>query len=129
MIGITTPNDSRSQSKHFRVSRRRNRILFHQVLKVYYVKMVTFEVTERPLIQEIAYEAIDQATPEEIREEWRLQRIDLSVGSEFDPLKAKRAAAAIKRLLAKRGDQQAKVNSMVERRSPTNVSIVFKVEE
>jgi outer membrane protein assembly factor BamA len=103
--------------------------LFHQVLKVYYAKMVTFEVTERPLIVEIAYEAIDQATPEEIREEWRLQRIDLSVGSEFDPLKAKRAAAAIKRLLAKRGDQQAKVNSMVERRSPTNVSIVFKVEE
>ena len=80
MIGITTPNDSRSQSKHFRFPRRRNQILFHQVLKVYYAKMVTFEVTERPLIQEIAYEAIDQATPEEIREEWRLQRIDLSVG-------------------------------------------------
>lgn len=92
-------------------------------------KIVTFEVTERPLIQEIVYEGIDQASQDNVREEWRKQGIDLSVGSEYDPLKARRAAAVIKHLLVERGERRAKVNAMVERRSPTDVSIVFKVEE
>lgn len=51
-------------------------------------KIVTFEVAERPLIQEIAYEGIDQATQAEVREEWRKQKIDLSQGSEYDPVKS-----------------------------------------
>ena len=86
-------------------------------------------MTERPLIQDIAYEGIDQATQEEVSEEWRKQKIDLSIGSEYDPLKVKRAAAALKDLMVKRGNQRAKVNPMVEQQTATAVMIVFKVEE
>ncbi|MEK6407919.1 MAG: POTRA domain-containing protein [Acidobacteriota bacterium] len=92
-------------------------------------KIVTFEVLERPLIQEIAYEGIDLPTQAEVREEWRKQKIDLSQGSEYDPVKVRRAAAVIKDLLVKRGNQRARVSPLVEQSTATTVSIVFKIEE
>jgi len=91
-------------------------------------KIITFEVTERPIILEVVYEGIDQATEDEVLEEWRKQKIELSKGSEYDPVKVRRAAAVIQDVLVRRGYQQAKVNPMVERQTPTGVSIVFKVE-
>lgn len=92
-------------------------------------KIVTFEVLERPLIQEIAYQGIDLPTQAEVREEWREQKIDLSQGSEYDPVKVRRAAAVIQELLVKRNNQRAKVTPMVEQQTATTVSIVFKIEE
>jgi outer membrane protein insertion porin family len=92
-------------------------------------KIITFEVTERPIILEILYEGIDQAIEAEVLEEWHKQRVELSKGSEYDPVKVRRAAAIIRDVLVRRGNQQAKVNPMVERQTPTGVSIVFKVEE
>lgn len=92
-------------------------------------KIVTFEVAERLLILEIAYEGIDQAAEAEVLEELRKQKVDLSKGSEYDPVKVRRAAAVIQDLLARRGDKRAKVHPMVEQQTPTGVSVVFKVEE
>lgn len=92
-------------------------------------KIVTFEVAERPLILEIVYEGIDQATEAEVLEEWRKQKVELSKGSEYDPVKVRRAAAVIQDLLVRRGNKRAKVHPMVEQQTPTGVSVVFKVEE
>jgi outer membrane protein insertion porin family len=92
-------------------------------------KIVTFEVSERPLIQEIVFEGIDQDTQTEVREKWRNQEIDLSQDSEYDAVKVKRAAAVIHNLLVKRGDQRVKVTPMVNRQTATTVSIVFKLED
>jgi outer membrane protein insertion porin family len=92
-------------------------------------KIITFEVSERPLILEINYEGIDEATQAEVFEEWRKQKIELSKGSEYDPVKVRRAASVIQDLLVRRGNQRAKVNPMVERQTASCVSVVFKVEE
>jgi outer membrane protein insertion porin family len=92
-------------------------------------KIITFEVSERPLILEINCEGIDEATQAEVFEEWRKQKIELSKGSEYDPVKVRRAAAAIQELLVRRGNKRAKVNPMVERQTPTGVLVLFKVEE
>jgi len=92
-------------------------------------KIITFEVTERPIILEIVYEGIDQATQAEVLEEWRKQKVELSKGSEYDPVKVRRAAAVIQDLLVRRGNQRAKVNPMVEQQTAGRVSVVFKVEE
>src|SRR5258705_3051066 len=69
-------------------------------------KVVFFEVTERPLILEIAFEGMDQATEAEVLEEWRKQNVELSKGSEFDPVNVRRAAAVIQDLLVRRGHQR-----------------------
>jgi outer membrane protein assembly factor BamA len=92
-------------------------------------KIVTYELAERPLILEIAYEGIDQTTEAEVLEELRKQKVELSKGSEYDPVKIRRAAAVIQDLLVRRGTQGAKVNPLVEQQTSTGVSLVFKVEE
>jgi outer membrane protein insertion porin family len=92
-------------------------------------KIVTFELTERPLIHEIVFEGIDQDTQIEVREQWRNQEIDLSQDSEYDVVKVRRAAAVIHDVLVRRGDQRAKVNPMVNRQTATTVSLIFKLEE
>jgi outer membrane protein assembly factor BamA len=92
-------------------------------------KIITFEVMERPIILEIVYEGIDQATEAEVLEEWRKQKVELSNWSEYDPVKVRRAAAVIQDLLVRQGNQRAKVNPMVEQQTAGRVSVVFKVEE
>lgn len=92
-------------------------------------KIITFEVMERPIILEVVYEGIDQATEAEVLEEWRKQKIELSKGSEYDPINVRRAAAVIQDLLVRRGNQRAKVNPMVEQQTAGRVSVAFKVEE
>ncbi|HXI94474.1 MAG TPA: POTRA domain-containing protein [Blastocatellia bacterium] len=92
-------------------------------------KIITFEVSERPLILAINYEGIDEATQAEVLEEWRERKIELPEGSEYDPVKVRRAAAVIQDLLVRRGNHRAKVNPMVERQTVSSVSVVFKVEE
>ncbi len=92
-------------------------------------KIVTFEVMERPIILEIAYEGIDQATQAEVLEEFYKQKVELSKGSEYDPVTVKRAATIIRELLVRQGNQQAQVTPLVEQQTSTGVSIVFKVKE
>ncbi len=92
-------------------------------------KIITFEVTERPLILEIVCEGIDQATEAMVLEEWSKQKVELSKGSEYDPVIVRRAAAIIRDILVRQRNQQAKVNPMVGRRTATVVSVVFKVEQ
>jgi outer membrane protein insertion porin family len=92
-------------------------------------KIVTFEVMERPIILEIAYEGGDQATEAEVLEEWRKHNVELSKGSEYDPVMVGRAAAIIRDFLVRGGNHRAKVNPIVERQTPTGVSVAFKVEE
>lgn len=91
-------------------------------------RIVTFELREKSLIEGIAFEGIDQATQQEVSEEWRKQEIDMSEGSDYDPLNVKQAAAVIQDVLVRRGDRQVKVIPMVEQQTPATVSIVFKVE-
>jgi outer membrane protein insertion porin family len=92
-------------------------------------KIVTYELAERPLILEIAYEGIDQTTVAEVLEELRKQKVELQKGAEYDPVKVRRAAAVIRDLLVRRGNQLTKVNAMVEQQTQTGVSLVFKVQE
>jgi outer membrane protein insertion porin family len=91
-------------------------------------KIVTFEVRDRPLIFDIAYEGIDTSQQSEIKEEWSRQEIDLSKGSEYDPVKIRRAAKIIEDLLSKKENQEVKVSPYVEQQSATEVLVIFKVE-
>jgi outer membrane protein insertion porin family len=91
-------------------------------------KIVTFEVRDRPLIFDINYEGIDTSQQAEIKEECSRQEIDLSKGSEYDPVKIRRAAKIIEGLLNKEENQRVKVSPYVEQQSATEVLVIFKVE-
>ena len=90
-------------------------------------KIVTFEVMDRLLILDIAYEGIDSPQETEIVEEWSKQKVEVYKGSEFDPVKIRRAAKIMQALLISKGSKDARVIPYIEQQTATEVLIVFKV--
>src|SRR5215510_9957698 len=92
-------------------------------------KIVTFEVKERPLLLEIKYNGLKSVQQSTVLEEFRKRQVGLSKESQYDAVKAKRAAAVIKELLANEGRPEAKVEPVTEQISATAVALTFKIEE
>lgn len=92
-------------------------------------KIVTFEVRERPLLLEIKYVGLKSIQQSTLLEEFRKRQVGLSKESQYDPVKAKRAAAVIKELLANEGRPEAKVETVTEQISQTATSLTFKIDE
>jgi outer membrane protein insertion porin family len=92
-------------------------------------KIITFEVVERPLLLDIKYEGLKSVQQSTLLEEFRKRSVGLSKESQYDAVKAKRAAAVIKELLANEGHPEAKVEPTVERISGTAVALTFKIDE
>ncbi len=93
-------------------------------------KIIVFTVKERPIIRRIEYKGIHSVTESEILERFKDRKVGLSVESQFDPTKIKRAEVVIRELLAERGRQFAVVKPNYERIASMNaVKLVFNVEE
>ena len=92
-------------------------------------KIVTFVVREHPLVLDIKYEGLKSLQQSKILEEFRKRQIGLSKESQYDPVKARRAAAVIKQMLADEGRPEAKVTPITEDISQTAVALTFQIEE
>jgi outer membrane protein insertion porin family len=92
-------------------------------------KIITFEVSERPLLLDIKYEGLKSVQQSTVLEEFRKRSVGLSKESQYDAVKAKRAAAVIKELLSNEGRPEAKVEPVLERISATAVALTFKIDE
>jgi outer membrane protein insertion porin family len=92
-------------------------------------KIVTFELKERPLLLEIKYVGLKSVQQSTVLEKFRERQVGLSKESQYDPVKAKRAAAVIKELLDNEGRPEAKVDVVTEPISNTAVSLTFKIDE
>jgi len=91
-------------------------------------KIVTFEVSDRPLIFDIEYEGIDSTQQEEVQQEWRKQKVDVSKDSEYNSATIKVAAKIMQELITKKENKTVKVNPIVTRLTVTDVLVVFRVE-
>ena len=93
-------------------------------------KIVVFYVTERPIIRRIEYKGNKSITESDILDAFKDKKVGLSVESQFDPTKIKRAEVVIKGLLAAHGHQFATVKPTYERIAATNaVKLVFNIDE
>ena len=93
-------------------------------------KIVIFYVTERPIIRRIEYKGNKSITESDILDAFKDKKVGLSVESQFDPTKIKRAEVVIKGLLAAHGHQFATVKPTYERIAATNaVKLVFNIDE
>ena len=92
-------------------------------------KIITFEVRERPLLLDIKYEGLKSVQQSTLLEEFRKRSVGLSKESQYDAVKAKRAASVIKELLANEGHPEATVDPITEDISKTAVSLTFKIDE
>jgi len=93
-------------------------------------KVIIFEVRERPQIRRIRYDGIHSVSESDILDRFKERKVGLSVESQFDPTKIKKAEVVLKELLGEHGRQFAKVTPQYERIASSNaVILVFKIEE
>jgi outer membrane protein insertion porin family len=93
-------------------------------------RIIIFELKERPIIRRIRYENIHSISESDILDRFKERKVGLSVESQFDPTKIKKAEVVIKDLLGEHGRQFAKVTPQYERIASSNaVILIFKVDE
>jgi outer membrane protein insertion porin family len=93
-------------------------------------KIIIFEVKERPVIRRIRYEGIHSITESDILDRFKERKVGLTVESQFDPTRIKKAEVVIKDLLGEHGRQFAKVTPQYERIASSNaVILIFKIDE
>jgi outer membrane protein insertion porin family len=93
-------------------------------------KIIIFHVVERPIIRRIEYKGEKSITESDILDAYKKEHVDLTVESQFDPTKIKRAEVVIKELLAAHGRQFATVKATYERIPSTNaVKLDFIIDE
>jgi len=93
-------------------------------------KIIIFQVKERPVIRRIRYEGIHSISESDILDRFKERKVGLTVESQFDPAKIKKAEVVLGELLGEHGRQFAKVTPQYERIVASNaVILIFKVEE
>jgi outer membrane protein insertion porin family len=93
-------------------------------------KIIIFFVTERPIIRRIEYKGNKSVSESDILDRFKDRKVGLSIESQFDPTKIKKAEVVLKELLAEHGRQFATVKPTFERLPGTNaVKLTFTIDE
>src|ERR1700746_3468210 len=93
-------------------------------------KNVIFDVRERPVIRRIRYDGIHSVSESDILDRFKERKVGLTVESQFDPTKIKKAQVVLGELLGEHGRQFAKITPQYERIASSNaVILIFKIEE
>jgi outer membrane protein insertion porin family len=86
-------------------------------------------VKERPTIREINYEGLSSVSKSDVLDRFKDRKVGLSVESQYDPTKVKRAEVVIKELLSEHGRQFSTVRTEIRPIPPAAVSVTFVVKE
>ncbi len=86
-------------------------------------------VKERPTIREINYEGLNSVSKSDVLDRFKEAKVGLSVESQYDPTKVKKAEVTIKQLLAEHGRQYSTVRTEIHPIPPNAVSITFAIKE
>jgi outer membrane protein insertion porin family len=93
-------------------------------------KVIIFYVTERPIVRRIEYKGNKSVSESDILDRFKDRKVGLSIESQFDPTKIKKAEVVLKELLAEHGRQYATVKPTFERLPGTNaVKLTFNIDE
>jgi outer membrane protein insertion porin family len=93
-------------------------------------KIIIFELKERPTIRRILYVGNHSVSESDILDRFKERKVGLTVESQFDPTKIKKAEVVLRELLSEHGRQYAKVTPQYERIAASNaVILTFRVDE
>jgi outer membrane protein insertion porin family len=93
-------------------------------------KIIIFELKERPVIRRIRYDGIHSVSESDILDRFKERKVGLTVESQFDPTKIKKAQVVLGELLGEHGRQFAKITPEYERIASSNaVILIFKIDE
>jgi len=93
-------------------------------------KIVIFYLTERPIIRRIEYKGNKSVSESDILDRFKDRKVGLSIESQFDPTRIKKAEVVLKELLGEHGREFAAVKPTYERLPGTNaVKLTFNIDE
>jgi outer membrane protein insertion porin family len=93
-------------------------------------KIVIFYLTERPIVRRIIYKGNKSVSESVILDRFKDRKVGLSIESQFDPTRIKKAVVVLKELLAEHGRQFAIIKPTYERIPGTQtVQLTFNIEE
>jgi outer membrane protein insertion porin family len=84
---------------------------------------------ERPTIREINYTGVNAVSTSDVLDRFKERKVGLSVESQYDPTKVKKAEVVLKQLLSEHGRQFATIRSEKREIPPNAVAITFVVKE
>lgn len=86
-------------------------------------------VKERPTIREINYTGLSAVSTSDVLDRFKERKVGLSVESQYDPTKIKKAEVTLKELLSEHGRQFATIRTEVRPIPPAAVGLTFVVRE
>src|SRR5207302_6826244 len=86
-------------------------------------------VKEKPTIREINYLGLSSVSTSDVLDRFKQAKVGLSVESQYDPTRIKKAEVAIKGLLSEHGHQFATIRTEVRQIPPAAIGITFVVKE
>lgn len=86
-------------------------------------------VQEKPTIREINYKGLNAVSQSDVLERFKKAKVGLTVESQFDETKIKRAEVVLKDLLAEHGHQFATVRTEIKTIPPAAVTLTFNIKE
>ncbi|MGA9069149.1 MAG: outer membrane protein assembly factor BamA [Terracidiphilus sp.] len=86
-------------------------------------------VVEKPTIREINYKGNNSVSQSDILDRFKKEKVGLSVESQYNPAKIKRAEAVLKDLLSEHGHQFATIKTEIKTIPPASVQVNFNIKE
>jgi outer membrane protein insertion porin family len=86
-------------------------------------------VVEKPTIREINYKGNSSVSTSDILDRFKKDKVGLTIESQYDPAKIKRAETSIKQLLSEHGHQFATIRTEVKTIPPASVQVNFNIKE
>jgi len=86
-------------------------------------------VKEKPTIREINYVGLSSVSTSDVLDRFKEAKVGLSVESQYDPTKVKKAEVTIKGLLSEHGRQFSTIRTEIRQIPPAAVGITFVIKE
>lgn len=86
-------------------------------------------VQEKPTIRDITYKGLNAVSQSDVLDRFKKEKVSLSVESQFDPTKVKRAEAVLREILAEHGHQFSTIKTEVKVIPPASVQLIFNIKE
>src|SRR5215469_2576908 len=90
---------------------------------------IIVQVKEKPTIREINYVGLSSVSNSDVLDRFKQEKVGLTVESQYDPTRIKKAENSVKNLLSEHGRQFATIRTEVRPIPPAAVGITFVIKE
>jgi outer membrane protein insertion porin family len=92
------------------------------------VQLIVY-VSEKPTVREINYKGLSSISVSDVLDRFKKEKVGLTVESQYDPTRVKRAETVLQEMLGEHGHQFASIKTEIKTIPPAAVALTFNVKE